>query len=170
MNASTWNAAGERATGRGARNRRLYLGTATLLGVIAFAAIGMATYAHAQQSLKAGEYLVTIATELPGSDAPVATDTTHCVTPEEARDLRSWQSLLLEQTSGDDECSFSDIVTADSTLTWTTVCDDTTATTALSVRGDGFDALVRIRAEGQDFTARVTARWAGATCSAEDAP
>ena len=126
----------------------------------------VATLASAQPALKPGRYSITIETEVPGAPAPVTGESKHCVGPDDVGDFQS----LLKQQSGadDDDCVYSNVVTAGDTVSWDTTCEDVTARSKISFTADGYDAVVLTVAEGRTFTTRAKARWIGAVCLPED--
>lgn len=131
-----------------------------------FACVALAAAAVASaQTLQPGNYEVEVEMQLPGSPSPVSASDTQCLTPDDARDLRA---VLLEAMGSDEECTHSSLRTNGNTLSWDSVCEDTTSSTELTYMGDSFTALVTTMIDGETFVANMRARRIGATCTPDE--
>jgi hypothetical protein len=131
------------------------------------AALGLATaaLAWAQNTLRPGQYEMMVEMQLPGAAQPMTMAQMACLTAEEARDF---QSLMNQQMGGVEGCTFSDPQTTGNKMTWSTTCDDVTATSELAFLPDGFTVLTRSTVQGTAITANVTAKWLSTTCTVPD--
>ena len=135
------------------------------LSIIAAIALASAAIAWSQTSMRPGEYEITVEMQLPGIPGAQKATQTNCLSDEEARDF---QSLIVGEMGGIEGCTFSNVQTSGSKITWDTKCDDVTGASELTFVSDGFTAITKMQTRGTEVTATTSGKWIGATCSVPD--
>ena len=132
--------------------------------ILACLTLASAAIASAQ-TLRPGDYEVTVDMQLPNSQTTTFTETT-CLTPEGARDF---SAFLQDSMNADEDCTHSNLKTAGNKTTWDTACDDSTSVSELTtLAGDTFTVVVTTKIGGETLKANMRAKRIDATCTAED--
>jgi hypothetical protein len=134
----------------------------SLLRVLAAAGLGVATLAVAQNSVRAGQYEMTIEMQMPGAPAPMKMTQKDCLTQAEAADFFKLMRAEMTEVEG---CQLTEPVISGNKVTWDTTCDGISASSELTFTSDGFGGVVRSVVEGEVLQFTMNARWIGATCT-----